>query len=261
MDIIFALTSTGVVGTYPDDCVRPKVEIPGIDGVYEALQFHIHSSSEHTIDGKHFGAELHTVHKEVAGDRFAVVGMMIEPGSEENNVMFGKLLDGWQALLDSNLDLCESTIAARQGGGRRRKLAEETTSSTRNLSSEIFSPYMLIPEGSTYYHYDGGLTTPPCSEVVWWNLVDKPVTLDPAQFLQLMEIIINYVAADCLPGTFAGPAGSTSRPTVALNGRTVDRFCPVGFVEEKVDDSSAATFSLSTLLVGAAFFVGAAMLF
>ena len=185
--------------------------------------------------------------------------MMIQPGGEENNAMFGELLTGWQALLDSNLDLCETTSAARQGE-ERRKLAEETTSSNANLSSEIFSPYMLIPEGSTYYHYDGGLTTPPCSEVVWWNLADKPVSLDPAQFLQLIEIIINYVDAKCGAGTFAGPAGSTARPTVALNGRTVDRFCPVGFVEEKVDDSSAATFSLSTLLVGAAF-VGTAIFF
>jgi hypothetical protein len=41
---------------------------------------------------------------------------------------------------------------------------------------------------------------------------------------------------------------------VALNGRTVERVCPVDFVEEKIaeDGDSAATFSLSTL-VGVAF--------
>jgi hypothetical protein len=255
-DIIFELTSTGVKGNYPDTCTRPRVEIPGISGVYEAVQFHIHSSSEHTIDGQYFGAELHTVHAEVGGDRFAVVGMMFQPkGEEHTNEMFGELLTGWQALLDSNLDLCKPTTetggetAAR--GGERRKLA---------LSDDIFSPYMLIPADSTYYHYDGGLTTPPCSEVVWWNLADKPVSLDPAQFHQLIELIINFVDADCQAGTFAGPAGSTSRPTVALNGRTVERFCPVGFVEEKIADAdSAASFSLSTLVAAA--FVGAAMLF
>jgi hypothetical protein len=205
--------------------------------------------------------------------------MMLQPkGGEDTNEMFGKLLTGWQAVLDSNLDLCKPSNeptsepsseptsgpstrceTAPERGRERRKLAE-ATSSNANLSDDIFSPYMLIPADSTYYHYDGGLTTPPCSEVVWWNLADKPVSLDPAQFHQLIELIINFVDADCQAGTFAGPAGSTSRPTVALNGRTVERFCPVGFVEEKIADAdSAASFSLSTLVAAA--FVGAAMLF
>ena len=164
---------------------------------------------------------------------------MIQPGGEENNAMFGELLTGWQALLDSNLDLCETTTAARQGG-ERRKLAEETTSSTANLSSDIFSPYMLIPEGSTYYFYDGGLTTPPCSEVVWWNLADKSVNLNPAQFLQLIQLIIGFFEAEppCSLGSFAGPAGSTARPPVALNDRIVDRICPVGFAEDSSEDFS-----------------------
>jgi carbonic anhydrase len=191
---------------------------------------------------------MHVVHTEVGGDRFAVVGMMIQPNGEEAIEDVGHLLDGWQALLDDNLDFCEITATTRDG--ERRKLQEH--------ADEKFSPYTLIPEDSAYYHYDGGLTTPPCSEVVTWNLADKPITLNPAQFHQLIELIINFVDAECHDATFAGPAGSTSRPTQALNGRTVDRICAVGFVDEEVGDS-AATFSLSTL-VGAAF-VGAAMLF
>jgi hypothetical protein len=201
------------------------------------------------MDGIHSGAELHTVHTEVGGDRYAVVAMMIQPDDEEDNAMFDELLTGWQALLDSNLDLCKTTTEGRPRDRERRKLAE----------TDVFSPYMLIPEGSAYYHYDGGLTTPPCSEVVWWNIADKPVSLDPAQFHQLIDLILNYDDAECHAGTYAGPAGSTARPAVALNaGRTVDRVCPVGYKEK--EDDAAATFSFSTL-VGAAFVVGAAMLF
>ena len=259
-DIKFELTSTGVKGSYVDTCVRPKVEIPGIDGKYEAVQFHIHSSSEHTIDGNHFGAELHTVHAEVEGDRFAVVGMMIQPDGDEENKYFKELLTGWKAVGSKSVEACEATSTARLGD-EGRKLEGEVVDTAALVSATVFSPYLLIPEGSAYYHYDGGLTTPPCSEVVWWNLVDKPVALNTAQFHQLIDLIINFVSvdADCKPGTYAGPAGSTSRPTVDLNGRTVDRICPVGFVDETEDDDSAATFSLSTI-VGAAF-VGAAMLF
>jgi len=264
-DIKFELTSTGVKGSYPDTCVRPKVEIPGIPGKYEAVQFHIHSSSEHTIDGNHFGAELHTVHAEVDGDRFAVVGMMIQQNGDEENKHFKELLTGWEALAKKSVAVCEATSTARAGAARAldegRKLegdTEHVVDTAALVSATVFSPYLLVPEGSAYYHYDGGLTTPPCSEVVWWNLADKPVALNTAQFHQLIDLIINYVSvdADCKAGTYAGPAGSTSRPPVALNGRTVDRICPVGFVEES---DSAATFSLSTI-VGAAF-VGAAMLF
>jgi hypothetical protein len=110
---------------------------------------------------------------------------------------------------------------------------------------------MLIPEGSTYYHYDGGLTTPPCSEVVWWNLADKPVSITPAQYSQLVQQILYYTDVDtCEHGTNAGKAGSTSRPTQPLNGRSVERICPnKGFVMEETTapTTSAAPSSAPTV--------------
>jgi carbonic anhydrase len=36
---------------------------------YELAQFHVHSPSEHTVDGKHMPLELHLVHKSAAGVR------------------------------------------------------------------------------------------------------------------------------------------------------------------------------------------------
>lgn len=33
--------------------------------VYELLQFHFHTPSEHTFDGKHYPMEAHLVHKDV----------------------------------------------------------------------------------------------------------------------------------------------------------------------------------------------------
>jgi carbonic anhydrase len=248
----YELTNTGIKASYPgtQQCQHPSVEIPGLSGKYRALQFHIHTSSEHTFDGEFFGAELHTVHQEIDGDRYAVVGMMIQPSADAENELFQELLDSWAAVMGYNEEECAFTH-----GGERKLVTSE-----RNLEgASLFSPYMLVPEGATYYHYDGGLTTPPCSEVVWWNLADKPVLVTPAQYNQLVEQVLDYTdIATCTPGTNAGPAGSTSRPVQPLNGRSVERICPKGFVEEE-STSSAASTGLS--MMGAAAVAGAALLF
>lgn len=236
--------------SYPgiQNCQHPSVEIPGIEGTYRALQFHIHTSSEHTIDGEFFGAELHTVHQEIDGDRYAVVGMMINPSADATNELFEELLNGWEEIFEYNEDQCS---------GERNLAETEEKTQRRKLSASNFSPYMLIPEGSTFYHYDGGLTTPPCSEVVWWNLAEKAVSITPSQYNRLVIFITGYTdIATCNAGTNAGPVGSTSRPTQPLNGRYVERICPKGFVEEE-STSSAASMSV----LGAAAVAGAALLF
>jgi hypothetical protein len=111
----------------------------------------------------------------------------------------------------------------------------------------MFSPYNLLPDGATFYFYDGGLTTPPCSEVVWWNVADKPILITPAQYSQLITLILNYIdPSNCQLGTFAGPAGSTSRPVQELHGRTVKRICPAGFGSGEDAVSSPCTNGTKT---------------
>jgi len=228
-NMTYSLTPTGMKAEFPgvQQCEHPTVQIPGIEGTYRAAQFHIHTSSEHTIDGQFFGAELHVVHQEVDGERYAVVGMMIQPTADAPNEIFDGLLNAWEDIMVAS----DSQCAIARGG--ERKLTEKKN---RQLQSDVFSPYDLLAEDSTFFHYDGGLTTPPCSEVVWWNLADKPVSITPAQYTQLVTQVVGYLdPSTCEPGTYAGPAGSTSRPTQPLNGRVVERICPVGY-----DDASAA---------------------
>jgi carbonic anhydrase len=110
-----------------------------LDGAdYVVRQFHFHSPSEHTLDGKHFPLELHIVHKDRQGN-LAVVGLLFDLGEENTALqeMFANIPDDAHGgiELESPIDL-----------------------------SVFFSG------NETIYRYDGSLTTPPCSEGVKWNV-------------------------------------------------------------------------------------------
>ncbi len=52
---------------------------------YLLKQFHFHSPSEHTVNGKHFPMEVHFVHQSADGN-FAVVGALFEEGPANANL-------------------------------------------------------------------------------------------------------------------------------------------------------------------------------
>lgn len=142
------------------------------DATYKLLQFHYHTASEHTVDGAHFPMEVHFVHK---GDKgLAVVGIFFEEG--ESN-----------ALLDNYL----ANFPTKKGVYKADKTIPLTA---------------LIPENLKYYHYDGSLTTPPCSEVVDWYVLQKPITASKEELAQMAKILHNNF-----------------RPVQPLNGRKVER--------------------------------------
>ena len=76
MSVDFMTTSVSVdVGT-PEDGFKTEIDTAklylqkGEDlATYQLIQFHIHSPSEHTIDGKHTDAEIHFVFGYESGDR------------------------------------------------------------------------------------------------------------------------------------------------------------------------------------------------
>jgi carbonic anhydrase len=211
--------------------------IPGQPTPYEALQFHIHSGTDHAVDGRYFGADFHLVHKQVGGSGFSVLGFFIEPTDPDGIAVFRDLLSEWETVAQGTLSTCtalaalgvvNNTSAAQQGGGRQLNKDEQ---SHRQLPRS-FNPYDLIPEGATMYTYEGSLTTPPCSEVVFWNVIDTPVSVSIREFLRLTNLILNYIKPDtCKFASIASPSGFTGRPVQAINGRTIERICPSGFID------------------------------
>jgi carbonic anhydrase len=51
-----------------------------------------------------------------------------------------------------------------------------------------FSDYIFSGEASGIYHYDGSLTTPPCSEGVKWYIRKTPTQLSKEQIAAFMAI-------------------------------------------------------------------------
>ena len=148
-------------------------------GIFNLLQFHFHTPSEHTVNGQHAPIEMHLVHKTVDGAHTAVVSVLVESGKEAK-----ELQAIWNVLPD-----------------------EENEQVTVNS----FLLHKILPSGNgASYRYVGSLTTPPCSEGVFWIIMADPITMSPEQISQFQAV-------------FSGeefPQGN-ARPTQPLLGREI----------------------------------------
>mmetsp|Transcript_64077 Transcript_64077/g.119105 ORF Transcript_64077/g.119105 Transcript_64077/m.119105 type:complete len:372 (-) Transcript_64077:101-1216(-) len=128
------------------------------DGVYEAKQFHVHFPSEHTINGKLFAGELHIVHQRRGAsgtNGLAVVGLILDEGTAP---VGSAGTDKLNFLYNLGFGL---------------ELPEEAGQKT-NVQPVDLDKFMDEFQGG-YFHYEGSLTTPPCSEKVHWYVLEQPV--------------------------------------------------------------------------------------
>jgi carbonic anhydrase len=270
-DFNYTLSGHVIQATYlTDNCTAPRMIIPGQPNPFEAVQFHMHTGSDHAIDGVYFGADMHLVHKEVGGDRFSVLGLFIEPTSPSDTPTFGDLLVGWETAATSTTQTCSVSNATTNSN----VTVQSTSNGTRllraleNRGRELaaFNYYDLIPEGATMYQYNGSLTTPPCSEVVFWNVVDKPIQVSVREYLKLTSLVIDYRdPATCALASIAAPSGFTGRPVNPINGRKINRVCPTALkgvlptVGQQASASASSSSGAAASVMGATMTVGVAL--
>lgn len=125
---------------------------------YDLLQFHFHAPSEHTIDGEAAPLEIHFVHRDPNSNNLAVIGILLSAGDGENGT--------YAAVFDH--------LPAQAGASQ--------------ATSEALALAEFLPPTRGYYTYQGSLTTPPCSEVVRWLLLDTPVALSAEQITAFRSI-------------------------------------------------------------------------
>ncbi|XP_072469475.1 carbonic anhydrase 12 isoform X4 [Notamacropus eugenii] len=152
----------------------PNMYIKGLGPRYTATQLHLHwgnqnnpHGSEHTVDGKHFAAELHIVHynsdrypdASTARDKsegLAVLGVLLEMGS------FSPSYDN----IFSHL--------------------QDVKYKDQKIQIPGFNILDLLPQNlDEYYRYQGSLTTPPCFPSVLWTVFRNPVQISQDQLLAL----------------------------------------------------------------------------
>ncbi|OVA17968.1 Alpha carbonic anhydrase [Macleaya cordata] len=130
-----------------------SIQINGTD--YALDQCHWHSPSEHTINGKRFGLELHMVHRNLELNKTAVIGVLY-------NI----------SVPDSFLSELEKDIL-------------NITDTDEEVNVGVVDPTRIHIGGSKYYGYLGSLTTPPCTEGVIWIINEELLTVSQEQVMLL----------------------------------------------------------------------------
>jgi len=129
--------------------------IPGLHN-YALSMLHLHSPSEHQIDGKSFAIEAHFFFTE--GDHKAVVSVMFQDGGRDGNAQLDVLLRGIPTVgHDTRIEAVDLT----------------------GLLPDLGSAAKGTP--SPYYYYVGSTTTPPCAPDVTWLVFKQPLTASTDQ--------------------------------------------------------------------------------
>ncbi len=123
---------------------------------YQLKQFHMHTLSEHTVNGDHFPLEIHFVNKAEDGT-YAVLSILLKEGKE--SLFLGKYL------------------------------AKFPKTKGEYKSNEVIDINSVIPNTEHYYHYKGSFTTPPCTEVVDWIILQDNPTASKKQLTILHNLM------------------------------------------------------------------------
>jgi carbonic anhydrase len=130
--------------------------------VFDLIQVHFHTPSEHTLNGQYFPMVAHFVHATDKGE-LGVLGILFQEGPP-------------------NAELQKIIEAARVAGAEPREFPGVT-----------LDPLALLPSDLDVWRYMGSLTTPPCSEGVNWHVAQETITASGGQ-LQAMAAMMGMNA-------------------------------------------------------------------
>lgn len=208
--VAFTLKTAGLIGPW----IHTHL------GSYYVHQIHMHwgniagQGSEHKVNGKPAELEIHIVHAKLgesnisASDHVAVIGVLADVDMEAP-------IEGvWTQLDPTRIQSFNSHIPV--------------------LDLKI---HQLLPKKTLdYWHYEGSLTTPPCSENVAWFILQNRITV-PGIYLDMLRLV---QTAD------GSTLGANFRMEQDISNRSVNRY-PGQIVATVTDTTVIATStSMST---------------
>jgi len=151
-----------------------KDELGG-DLKFSSAQFHFHAKSEHTIDGKRYDFEMHTVHfpDKAQGNDYTIVasalGLMFDVDDYDPSITPAE-----KQVINSFFDSLNFGNVPKGGAAEGHVL---------NASANIpFGDLMNIANFANRWVYTGSLTTPPCTVGVYFQVVDRVLPISKKHY-------------------------------------------------------------------------------
>jgi len=173
-----------------DGHIPPGIDPPGgiAGGITQKDASHaeLMIPSEHAIGGQKFEGEYRIYHAEDGYDTIIAVALMLSTDTDTHNPWMEVLIQKWEKVTECG-----------NGNGYI-----DQAMGFKEIYNVIRSMY--------FWAYEGSLTTPPCSEIVQWRIIDTPVQMSKDQF-ERMRVLLRE----------GGPCGShPDRRTLGPYGGT-----------------------------------------
>lgn len=154
----------------------------GATDEFNGVNFHFHSGSEHTVNGERMDLEMHTVHtaKETKGGiGLAAVGIMfsVEQYTAELSWAEKKIIDRF---FDQMTWRDVSPVA--DGAGDRAVV---------DVDMIAYGDLMTVVDSNQRWIYKGSVTTPPCAQYVYWNVLSTVYPISQ-KHLDLFKAQLNF---------------------------------------------------------------------
>ncbi|KAF2265292.1 carbonic anhydrase [Lojkania enalia] len=150
------------LGTTIEVIVNGTTSFAGSD--FRLRQFHMHTPSEHRINGEYYPLELHFVHEGVADSaQIAVISVLFQLDEAADPVLTG---------LENFID----------------PIAEVGTK-TEVTSGLDFASLINHVQTTPLFQYTGSLTTPPCSEGVVFLIAQNPLPINVAIYNKIKSVV------------------------------------------------------------------------